>query len=52
MYRNGTQAITVGVFSLIATGIFIGQAFTPGKGGPGLTVLAAITAAAAGASLA
>jgi len=49
MYRNGALSVTVGIFCLFATGIFIGQAFNPGKGGLGLTVFAAITVAAAAA---
>jgi hypothetical protein len=38
--------MAVGVFFLFTTAIFTAQAFNPGKGGMGLTVLAAVTAAA------
>jgi hypothetical protein len=49
VYRNKVLSVAVGVFFLFGTGVFIGQAFTPGKGGVGLTVLSAITAAASAA---
>jgi hypothetical protein len=48
-YRNWPLSVFAGTFFLFATGIFIGQAFSPGKGGLGLTVFATITAAAAAA---
>lgn len=49
MYRNRTYSAFAGVFFLFCTSMFIVQAFNPGKGGPGLTVFAAITAAVAAA---
>jgi hypothetical protein len=49
VFRNKTASVTGGIFFLFATGIFIGQAFNPGKGGLGLTIFAAITAAGAAA---
>ena len=49
MYRNKTLSVAVGTFCLLGTGIFIGEALNPGKGGLGLTVFAAITAVGAGA---
>jgi hypothetical protein len=42
-----TVQVVCGIFYFMATGIFIGEAFTPGKGGVGLTVFAAMSAAAA-----
>jgi Bacterial PH domain len=46
VYRNKVLTAAVGGSCLFATAIFIDQAFTPGKGGTGLTVLAAVCAAA------
>lgn len=46
MYRNRALSVFGGIFFLFATGGFIGQAFSPGKGGTGLTVVAAATAVA------
>jgi hypothetical protein len=46
VYRNNPLRITVGVFALLTTGIFIGQAFSPGKGGAGLQVLSSLCAVA------
>jgi hypothetical protein len=45
VFRNKTLSVTAGIFFLFSTGIFIGQAFNPGKGGLGLTLFAAVTAA-------
>jgi hypothetical protein len=48
-YRNWPLSVFGGLFALFGLGCFLGAAFSPGKGGLGLTVLAAIQAAAAAA---
>ena len=45
-YRNNVLSLAVGFFAMLATVVFIVQAVNPGKGGIGLTALAAVTASA------